>query len=171
MIKYSRYRLFIWLTLFFMILGWNTNAQIGITVTGQWDHVVSPFDITEAGLDFQGTYTSGTNQVEIDIFQQNFFANLLSNYLWRVDIQLIPIDWNSNLTLEARRSGNGIPFFINGTISGGTSFFQLSTANQVFFQGRRSRYNVPVQYRSSGVSVLLPAKTYTTTVLYTVTEL
>lgn len=146
-------------------------AQINITATGQWDYTVSDFDITEAGLDFQGTYASAASQVEIDIFRAGgFFVNLF-NYNWQVDVRLIPNDWNNALVLSARRTGNGSPFFFNGNINGGTSYLQLSTSNQNFFNGNRTWFDIPVQYRLSGVSVLLPAKTYSATVLYTVTDL
>ncbi len=147
------------------------SAQINISANGQWDYTVSNLDITEAGTDFQGTYSSAASQVTIDVFQDNFWLNLLLAYNWQVSVRMTQIDWNPNLILSARRTGNGNPFFFNGPISGGTSYLQLSTANQNFFNGQRSRYDIPIQYRISGISVLLPAKTYTATVVYTVTEL
>lgn len=154
-----------------MALGQAASAQINISANGQWDYTVSNLDITEAGTDFQGTYTSAASQVTIDVLQDNFFLNLLLNYDWQVSVRMTQIDWNANLTLSARRTGDGNPFFFNGPITGGTSYLPLSTANQIFFNGSRSRYDIPIQYQISGISVLLPAKTYTATVVYTVTEL
>ena len=156
--------------LIFGAYGQKAEAQIGITATGQWDYSVSSFDITEAGLDFQGTYSSASDEVLVDVFQQGFIANFF-NYNWQVDVRLVQNDWSNDLTLSARRTGNGDPFFFNGNITGGTAYLPLSTTNQNFFNGNRTRLDIPIQYQISGVSVLLPAKTYSATVIYTVTEL
>ncbi|HFA52186.1 MAG TPA: hypothetical protein ENJ95_24475 [Bacteroidetes bacterium] len=155
----------------YLLLAGRADAQIFINVTGEWNYSVSVNDITEAGNDFQGTYSSASNQVLIDVRQRNFFFDLFFNYNWRVDIRKSDIDWHPNLVLSARRTGNGSPLFFSGNVNGGTTYQQVSNANQSFFSGNRSRLDIPVQYRISGVSVLLPAKAYTTTVVYTVTDL
>ena len=156
-----------------MALTEATQAQININANGNWIYPVSPLEITEAGTDFSGTFTSSANQVLVDITQNNFWANLLLNYSWRVDIRKSDVDWNPSLSLFAQRTGNGTPFwnFLPGTINGGTTYQQLTNINQTFFNGTRTRLDIPIQYQITGVSVLLPAKTYTSTVIYTVTEL
>ncbi|MCR9286388.1 MAG: hypothetical protein NXI23_03255 [Bacteroidetes bacterium] len=145
-------------------------GQIQINLTGAWDFTIPNNDIFEAGLDFSGTYSSNANEVTVSITQQGFFANFF-NYNWRVDIRKLDIDWHSDIQLYARRTGNGNPFFLYGNIIGGTSYQQLNTSNQIFFSGNRSRLDIPIQYEIRNVSVLIPAKTYETTIIYTVTEL
>lgn len=143
------------------------TAQLGITVTGSWSTVLPVASVTEAGNDFQATYTSAANQVLLNFFKIQ--GNSPFNY--RIDIRKSDIDWNASLKLYARRSGDGNPLTGNTGISGGTTFQLLTNTNQLFFSGYRGRDNVPVQFQLTGVSVLIPAKTHTTTVIYTITEL
>lgn len=151
-------------------LGENLGAQIAIDAIGNWNYTVPTSDITEAGRNFGGTYASSANQVQLDIFQTAWLLNFF-NYNWRVDVRKSDTDWNSNLKLYARRTGNGTPWWATGTISGGTSYLELTNSNKTFFSGSRTTLSIPVQFQITGVSVLLPAKTYSTTVVYTVTEL
>ena len=156
----------------FCLFGATNSAfsQIAIDVVGNWNYTIPTSDLSEAGLDFSGTYESAPNQVDIDVFQLNFISNFFF-YRWRVDIRRADVDWHSDLDLSVRRTGNGSPFFFNGNITGGTNYQQITTSNQQFFSGTRTRLNIPIQYQISGVSVLLSAKTYETTIIYTVTEL
>ena len=154
----------------FILTAGSGFSQIAIDVTGNWNYTIPSSDLSEAGLDFSGTYESNSNQVDVDVYQQNWIANFFF-YRWRVDVRRADVDWHSDLELKARRTGNGTPFFFSGSITGGTNYQQISTSNQEFFSGTRTRYNIPIQYQISGVSVLLPAKTYETTIIYTVTEL
>ncbi len=151
----------------------SADAQININVIGNWNYSLPPNSVVEAGLDLSGTYTSNTNAVTIDVLQSTFFANRFLNYSWRVDVRKSDVDWNPGLILYTRRTGTGSPFWsvLPGAITGGTNYQQLTNTNQIFFSGNRSRLNIPIQYQLSGVSVLLEAKTYVTTVIYTVTEL
>ena len=153
-----------------LVLNFSMTAQINITATGIWDLNVQPTDVFEAGNDYAGTYNSANNQINISVTQSSFFANLLSNYQWRVDVRKQDVNWHTNLRLYARRTGNGNPFWINGLVSGGNNFVELSNTNQILITGNRTRYDIPIQYRLEGVSVLLPVQTYETVIIYTVTE-
>lgn len=155
---------------FFLQLNLLAKGQIAISIIGNWNYSIPTNDISEAGSDFSGTYSSSSNAVTVDVFQQSWFANFF-NYNWRVDIRRSDVDWHSNLQLYTRRTGNGSPFFFNGNISGGTSYQQITNTNQLFFNGNRTRLDIPIQYEIRNVSVLIPAKTYETTIIYTVTEL
>lgn len=146
------------------------EAQVSISATGNWSYSVPVSDILEAGKNFTGTYASASNQVLIDIAKPTFLGNLL-NYNWRVDVRKSDVSWNAGLKLYAKRTGNGTPYFFTGTISGGASYIELTNTNQVFFSGSRTTYSIPIQFQITGVSLLLPAKAYSTLVVYTVTEL
>lgn len=145
----------------------KTFAQIDITLTGNWVFSVSATDISEAGRDFTGTHLSAANQVLVDIFRTQ--GN--SPFNWKVDVRKSDVDWVPSLQLFVRRTGDGYAPNGSSSISGGITFQLLTNTNQAFFNGRRNYYDIPIQFQLSGVSVLLPSKTYSTTVMYTVTEL
>ena len=145
------------------------KAQIAVFAEGAWNYSVPNTDILEAGLNFTGTYTSNTDQVLLTIFQQYYFDNFL-NYRWRVEVSRNDLDWHPSLQIFARRTGSGVPFYFNGQMSGGTNYQEVKTNDQYFFNGRRTYLDIPIQYQIRNVSVLIPAKTYVTTIVYTVIE-
>lgn len=158
---------------FLSCFGWilathTTHAQIAILVTGNWITVLDVASTTEAGIDFYSTYLSAPDEVLVDVFKT---SGGNTPFWWRVDVRKSDVDWDSNLQLFIKRTGTGYAPNGNSFIIGGTSFQLLTNTNQLFFLGRRQRYNIPIQFQLTGVSVLLPVKTYVTTVIYTVTEL
>lgn len=160
--KYIQCILFFHLTL-------NSFGQIGINVAGNWDFTIPSTDISEAGADFSGTYTSATNQITIDINNSNN-----GNVRWEVYIEKQDIDWHPDLDPYVRRTGNGTGNGNgngNGFVQLGTNFQLITSTSQFFFKGRKKRQNIPIQYEIRNVSVLIPAKSYETTIIYTVTEL
>lgn len=141
----------------------EVKCQLSITATGSWSKTLTSADVPDAGTDITGTHTSASNQVLIDVeWPQK------SNYRYRVTVRKSDVSWNASLLLYVKRTGNGTG---QRTISGGTSYILLSSTNQTFFTGNRDRFNVPIQFQITGVSVLIPAQTYSTTVIYTVTEI
>ena len=66
----------IFFTLIFILVG-ISNAQY-LSVSGEWNYTIPSNDISEAGEDFTGTYTSDANQAYIDVW---YWRN------WRVNIQ------------------------------------------------------------------------------------
>ena len=133
------------------------NAQ-SISVTGQWNYTVPTIDITEAGEDFTGTYTSSVNQV---------YLNLEGYYRWAVSVQKNDIDWENMLEIFVRRTGNG---YGSGWISGGVNYRIINNWNFRFFTGRSNRYSIPIQYQMRNVSTTIPAHNYVTEIMYTLTS-
>jgi len=131
-----------------------------------WTSSIAAGTLTEAGSDYSLTQTSATNQTTISV------SGMLRYATYYVSIHKIDTDWNSGLFLWARRSSNGTAS--SGTITGGTSFIQLSGSPQSFFTlyagNSTSRTNIQFQYQITGISVLIPAKTHTTTMVYTLTD-
>ena len=131
---------------------------------GNWNAALNT-TITEGGLNYASNVTSATNQTLFDIDAQRSDP-------YTVTIQKQDTDWNSNLTLWARRTGPGS----GGLIVGGLNYVQLTANSQYFFngavtQGGGSRTNgIPIQYEIRGISVLIPVKAYSTTIIYTVTS-
>lgn len=138
-------------------------AQVGISVMGAWATVLPVASVTEAGEDFHGTYESDPDQVLIDILGANKFD-------YRVDVRKIDIDWHPSLQLYIHRTGSGIGGHPHSNVTGGTNYFELTATNQQFFSGHRESSDIPVQFRLTGVSVLIPARTHVSTVMYTVIE-
>lgn len=157
--------------LLFLTLNVNYLKAQFITVTGSWSPSISNTLITEAGLDFSGSTTSLSNQVLIRVMRSTSFFSGLST--WRVDVNKSDINWNNNLVLSTVRTGNGTfqsTFFSSG-ISGGTTFQTITNANTPFFSGNGNITNIPIQFRLSGYSVLIPAGNYSTNVIYTLIAL
>ncbi|WP_341227339.1 hypothetical protein [uncultured Arcticibacterium sp.] len=145
---------------------YGTSAQ-SISANSGWNANVSSSEISDAGLDYNGTYQSSQTETYVTASGFNIFRN------YYVYVEKSELDWNSNLILSARRTGNGSGGWF-GSISGGTNYIPLSNSSQLFYYGgigfSNSRSNVPIQYQIEGLSVLLPAKTYTISVIYTVSD-
>lgn len=93
--------------------------------------------------------------------------------VWSVTIQQSGTsNWDPALKIFVRRSGDGTGGAI---LTGNTNYIQLSTSAQSLVGGLLglgfSREDIPIQYKIEGLSVLLPVKTYTTTLLFTVSGL
>jgi hypothetical protein len=132
-----------------------------ITITGTWSLSIGAGNLTGGpGSNLTATYTSATNQVTMAV------TTTLVN--WRVDVRRIDTIWHANLTLEIRRTGTGSG---TGTVSGGTTYLTITTTNQAFVTGSGNRSGIPLQEQLGGVSVSIPAQTYTTTIQYTVVDI
>ena len=134
------------------------------TISGTWNHSLLSSDIIEAGNDFGGTYESASNQL---IFDRNTTYRHLLN--WNVTVNKSDINWNPNIILWIRRTGDGNP--ISGaTINGGTNYQQVVNSEVLFFNGYRETNSVPIQLKVSGISVTIPIDTYYTNLIFTITE-
>ena len=131
---------------------------ISITATGSWSQTIDASNLTGgAGTDLNSTYYSAYDAVKINI---SATAN------WEVAVKKINGNWHSSLLLSVKRSSDGTGA---GSISGGTAYLEVTDIDQSFFSGNKSRNNVCVQFRLTGVSIQVPPGVYTATVYYTVT--
>jgi len=81
-------------------------------------------------------------------------------------------DWDNRLQFYIRRTSDGTSDGRRGNfISDGAEFKELSTFTQTFFEGRYTRFNIPIQYEFRNLSVLSPAGEHTSAVIYTITSL
>jgi len=129
------------------------------TVSGNWAYTIPSTDVTEAGNDFTGIYSSASNQVTMTVFWW------FTDFLYRVEVRKDDVDWDSRLQLYIQRTGDG--WLWSGWINGGTSYQLITDSNQLFFRGRRTVLGIPIQYQLRNVSVIIPAKTHSTTVVFT----
>lgn len=148
-----------------MFISQVASAQT-LSVSGSWVVSVPASTITEAGSDYTQAISSSDNQSLISLVPgTNNGQN--KNGTWHMVISKEDGDWDSRLTILARRTGTGIPLASNNSITGGTSYMAISSSYSVFFSGRGAYNNIPIQYQVFGLSVLLPVKAYTTTIVYT----
>jgi hypothetical protein len=136
-----------------------------INAIGSWPVSVPSNTISEAGNDYNMNLTSMTNQTMLDINVPLTTTN------WRVDVNKQDSFWNNSLTLWIRKTGDGIGVAGSSISPIGTiPFFQLANLGQPLFTGTKNYSSIPIQYEIRGLSVVIPASTYNTTVVYTITE-
>lgn len=156
-------------------------AQSMTVSGGNWFPTISA--ITEAGNNYASTtLQSATNQSLISITMPSIFFGIASNnYLVRVRRTDSGINWDTaTLQISVLRTGDGTGggtglFGGVSTITGGnTNFVAITTSDANFFSGSNygttPRSNVPIQYQISGISVLVPVGTYSTTITYTLID-
>jgi len=149
----------LFLTWTFMLLTFAEAANI--TITGSWSLVIGAGDLTgRPGTNLTAAYNSATNQVLMGVTTG-------AGLTWRVDVLRIDSHWHANLVLSIRRTGTGSG---TGTVTGGGGFQAITTTSQTFVTGSGNRAGIQLQERLGGVSVSIPADTYTTTVQYTVVD-
>jgi hypothetical protein len=139
-----------------------------LTVTGGWTRTLATTNITEAGLDYAtgGTLSAAVNQSTINV-------NSAANSVAFIYIQKSDISWDSRFIIASLRTGSGTGS-ANFSVTNGTTALTITNAPQYFFEVRPGSgtqvSNIPIQYTIKGFTVLMPAKTYTTTLLYTITN-
>lgn len=136
----------------------------GITANGGWTETIDASDLAAgAGSNLISTYTSGSGATLINV---SATLDLLG---WTVSVQRSDVNWLPSFHLYAKRTGSGSGCSVNN----GTTYQEVTTSGQSFFACpallNNGVSNVPVQYQLTGVSVAVPAGTYSTTIIYTVT--
>lgn len=148
----------------FLIIS-NCIFSQSIDVSGKWRESIRASDISEAGDDYIGTYESNTDETEITIDAKNQH-NKNKRTTVKVHMEYDLRDWHSNLVLQIRRTSGGTNR--NYNIEDGL-FYQIITNNSTdFFHTYGDQEDVPIQYKISGISVLLPVQDYTATIVFTV---
>ncbi|WP_197091665.1 hypothetical protein [Sphingobacterium endophyticum] len=155
------------LLLVLLLLGTRANGQRTITVVGSsWN--VNPEPITEAGLNYIGTYESASDQL---LLTARVPLLLTSG---RVSVRYEPFPtWNNALNLSVRRTGNGTTTCLLCTINGGTAYQPITTTDTELFNiqavlALAAFNNIPIQLRLNGVSVTLPTGNYQSRVIFTI---
>lgn len=157
----TRYLIF----MLFIIAGMETSAQT-VSITGTTWTVASPTaPVTLSGKNYESNETSAANQTLISMT-----GLVLTGISVR---QIVGANWDAGLEIWVKRTGNGAGLTIP---LGGDNFQKVTTTNTAFFSVlltvlSSSKSGIPVQYEIRGLSVLLPVKTYTTTIQYTVAGL
>lgn len=152
-----------------------------ISSSGSWTFSRGTADVIDAGLNLTSTASSGaTGETILN------FSGLNQNDI-RVDIRKVDSNWDSRLQLTATKFSDGtgssafFGFFQTNSISPVTNaasqlitnlsspFFTIQTDN--FWCSNCQRNNVRIRYAIDGISVEIPAATYTTQIQYTIINL
>ncbi|REA56503.1 hypothetical protein DSL64_26660 [Dyadobacter luteus] len=117
---------------------------------------------------------AGTNYTHVETTALNHtLMKVNATLVWSVSVQQSSTsNWDTGLKLFIRRSGDGTG---GALLTGNTNYIQLTSTAQPLVGGLLglgfSRDDIPIQYKIEGISVLLPVKTYSTTILFTVSGL
>jgi len=84
---------------------------------------------------------------------------------WRVRVHRTSGSWMSNVEIWVKRSSGGSGL---GTISGGTSYMQLTGTDVDFFSGTLARSNISLQFKVTGLSLTVTPGTYQSPIVFTV---
>lgn len=146
------------------------KAQRSLTVAGNNWTVAIP-SITAAGSNYVGTYESATNQILLTAG----VPLLLASGKVSVHYESNPT-WNSNLILSTKRTGDGSTICLLCTISGGTTYQTITLTDIELFRivavaALATYSNIPIQLQLNGVSVTIPAATYNSKIVFTISAL
>jgi len=143
------------------VCGGGICWALSITATGNWlDLTINASNLTGgAGSNLIDTYQSDPAAVSITI--------TATSGNWGLNVKKINSNWHSSLHLYIQRTSNGTG---SGSISGGTSYQEVTDIDLPFFNGNGDRSNVNVQLELTGVSIQVPPDVYSATVYYTVSD-
>ena len=146
----------------FLVVPHFLCAQADVSVTGNWQETIGVTDLQgEAGSPLNNTYESIVDQVDIDIRGRGVND-------WILYVKRIDNTWHSDFRLKIKRTSDGTG---KGSISGGTSYFNITATDKEFFIGYKKRRNIDAQLKLKLRADVVDGGMYDTTVVYTVTDL
>ncbi len=152
-----------------LLIHQNGTAQINISSNNFITKFISNGAITEAGMDFQKDIELSANEIilSITILPQNL-DNVIYNS-WQIDVRKNDFDWNESLELFIRRTGEGKSDF-NNKPQNGDYYQKIESNNSFLFSGQGWIYDIPLQLKLTGLSVTLPAKSYSSEIIFTLID-
>lgn len=131
-----------------------------ITAVGEWNLNITSANLQAgAGSDVSDTYESDPDEVELNVREVGG--------RYTVDVRLDDTgDWNTDLILSAQRTNLGC-----GCNTVDANVYQvIGDIDVTIVNAAQCCLDWDFQFKLEGVSVLLGAGTYSTTLLYTVTD-
>ncbi len=145
-----------------ILLATVADAQIAISVTGDIFKTIDAADLQAgAGSALYPTYESAADATLVSLS-----GTADPGDAWRVDVKRVDATWSAALALVIRRTGSGT----GGSVSGGLVYLEILTADQTLFSGSGDVVGVPFQFKLSGMSIQVPAGTYSTAIWFTVVD-
>jgi hypothetical protein len=148
-----------------MTAGLPAVFALEVTVSGGHVFTIDQGDLAGgAGSNFIPVHQSAVDSVLITVAGTTGETDA-----WQLLVHKEDALWHGSLALGVLRTGTGSG---SGSIGGGHVLsLILNASDQVFFEGSGDRATIPVQLTLSGVSVLIPVDSYTTTVYLTILDL
>lgn len=136
---------------------------IDLQVVGAWSTAIDAGDLVGgAGTDLAPTHDSAPLQTAVDIATTTSPTDA-----WRVDVRRSDTSWDPAVRVWVRRSSDGTGA---GSVSGGTSWVEVTSGGTTLFDGQGDRAGVGLQVRLTGLSVGVAVDTHATTLVYTVVD-
>jgi len=141
-----------------IILVFAADYYAEVLTTGQWNIVVGAGDLTGgAGTTLPASFESMAGVTTVTI------ANEQSP--WRLMARYAHTNWNNAVSVMIKRTSDGSGA---GSISGGSSYVELSTVDTEICSGDGDRSNVALQYKLTGTSLHVSPGLYSTSIIFTV---
>jgi hypothetical protein len=136
---------------------------IDLSLVGAWSEPIGASDLVSgAGSDLADAYESTVDEVVITIATTTGAGDN-----WRVDVRKSDTNWPSSFKLWVQRTSDGTG---PGSITGGTTYQQVTGSDASFFSGAGDRSNVDVRVKLTGASVSELPDTYVASLIYTVVD-
>lgn len=173
--------------------GVSPSTNIPVSIASSPSAIIIP-PITEAGNDYTGTYISSGNPITLGYNFGSGLGllglTLLGSGGTTVKMHYTPTTWNSSLHLDAQRNGGNSTFDpvtllgaslcigCSASITDGTPFVEIpQNTNTTFFKlvwngglvglvNSISYSNIPISIQLRGISVTIPAATYTAQITF-----
>ncbi|UMQ40024.1 hypothetical protein MKS83_11425 [Chryseobacterium sp. Y16C] len=162
--------------------GVSPSANIPVNIAGTPSAIIIP-PITEAGNNYSGTYTSSDNTIILGPYTipRSVLLGLAlletGSIVSQIKMYYTPTLWNNSLHLYANRNGGtgaitGLCLGCSVYFNNGNTYPEILQTDSVFFDlmfagtlgllvTQISYSNIPISIRLGGVSVTVPAATYT----------
>ena len=155
------------LFLFFSIGAFGQPLKVEIENNARFEN--TNYMINEAGEDFPSIESE--SNVQVSITYSNYWDKKDNpNGKWRINVHKSDIQWNSNLMLQIKRTGNGYKGENDkkGNIHDGDNYQTVTNTPIYFFQGKDEINYIPLQLKIEGLSVTMGAQDFETKVVLTV---
>ena len=136
---------------------------MNLVSTGSWSTTINSADlISGAGSDLQSTHEGLAGDVQTDIS-----ATTGSTDTWRVDVRRTDTNWDANVRVWVRRTGDGTG---PGSISGGAAYQEITSTDATLFTGAGDRTAVDLQVKITSMSLGVSVDNYSSSITYTVVD-
>lgn len=145
---------------FIISLCFGEAQSQNLKIKGRWN-VTSINYIIEPGSDIKSVITSRNDQIELSV------TGNLNRSTWSIQISKSDVDWNDKIEIWIKRTGNGQG---SGEVYSGTTFQKINNLPMSFIIGKKAVNKIPFQLEIRNLSVTIPAREYTTNIVYTLYE-
>ena len=152
-----------------VIIHTGLSQHVQISPFSDWYVSQSVQDIL-VGEDIQGTHTSREDHLLLSVNFGSHSHHKKMHTKWRVTVHREDRDWHKNLKVYVRRTGDGYGERYDKPIKNGSTFRKVNKGYRTLFKCEGSRFEIPIQFEVQGLSLTIPAKTYSTMIVFTIID-